>query len=157
MSSLIQFISFLSNSPLVPFLQVPSTTVVRSLDRRSREKRCVEQFSTCSTIKFIMKFFFKGDRFELNVIDQLTDTTMFRSTSIVSGCSSQPLDFLTIKHNYSIGMEYFNTELVFQMVLLESLNVQLFLKIRSCIVSPSQTRQERFGTIHIIVSLLSSS
>ena len=38
-----------------------------------------------------------------------------------------------------------------QMVLLESLNVQSFLAIRSCINSPSQTRQERFGIIHITV------
>lgn len=49
-------------------------------------------------------------------------------------------------------MEYFNTELILQMVLLESLNVQLFLKIRSCTNLVSQTRQERIGTIHIIVS-----
>ena len=54
-------------------------------------------------------------------------------------------------------MEYFNIKLILQMVLLGSLNVQLFLKIRSCMISPSQTRQERFGTIHIIVSSRSSS
>ena len=53
-------------------------------------------------------------------------------------------------------MEYFNAKLIMQMVLLESLNVQLFLNIRSCMISLSQTRQERFGTIHIIVSSLSS-
>ena len=54
-------------------------------------------------------------------------------------------------------MEYSNAELIMQMVLLESLNVQLFLVIRSCMTSLSQTRREHFGTIHIIVSSLSSN
>ena len=54
-------------------------------------------------------------------------------------------------------MDYFNTELILQMVLLESLNVQLSLKIRSCMNSVFQTRRERIGTIHIIVSSPSSS
>ena len=66
-------------------------------------------------------------------------------------------DFLIVKHNYSIGMVYFNAELIMQTVLLESLNVQLFLEIHSCMISLSQTRQEHFGTIHIIVSSFSSS
>ena len=39
-----------------------------------------------------------------------------------------------------------------QMVLLESLNALLFLAIRSSTNSKSQTRQEHFGTIHIMVS-----
>ena len=38
-----------------------------------------------------------------------------------------------------------------QMVLLESLNAQSFLVIRSCTSSLSQIRQERFGIIHIMV------
>jgi hypothetical protein len=56
-------------------------------------------------------------------------------------------------------MESSKRELTLQMVLLAYLNAQLFLEIRSCINSLSQTRQERFGTTHIIVgfSLLSSS
>jgi hypothetical protein len=54
-------------------------------------------------------------------------------------------------------MDYFNTELIMQMVLLEFLNAQLFLKIRFCTISLSQTRQEPIGTIHIIVSSPSSS
>ena len=40
-----------------------------------------------------------------------------------------------------------------QMVLLESLNAQLFREIRFCINFLSQIRPEPFGTIHIIVSL----
>ena len=38
----------------------------------------------------------QGDNFAINVIDELTDTTMFRSTSIVSGRYTRSTDFLNM-------------------------------------------------------------
>jgi hypothetical protein len=77
---------------------------------------------------------------------------MLRSTSIVSKhYLATDFVFSTSEHDYSIGMDSFKKGLTMQMVLLESLNARSFLVIRSCSNSLSQTRQEHFGTIHIMV------
>lgn len=91
----------------------------------------------------------------LNVIDQLTNTTMLRSTSIVSKTFTLlPNLFSTSSMNdYSIGMDCFKKGLTMQMVLSESLNAQSSLATRSSTNSRFQTRQERFGTIHIMVGI----
>jgi hypothetical protein len=82
---------------------------------------------------------------------------MLRSTSVVSKhYLAADFRFLNVEHNYSIGMDSFKKGLTMQMVLLESLNVRSFLVIHSCTNSLSQTRQEHFGTIHIMVSSLIS-
>ncbi|KAG6819300.1 hypothetical protein H0H93_013218 [Arthromyces matolae] len=59
----------------------------------------------------------KGDKFQLNVIDQLADTTMLTGTSIP----------------FSIGTASFRKVLPLQMDLLESTSAPFFLETRSCI------------------------
>ena len=148
----------------VPFLQVLSKAKKRSLDRSSREPRYVW------TVYIFLALFNKSNSWWTNFLRAIVLNWMWLTNWRTRLCleaqalyvgrsSSLTTDFFfLIRHgsnnNYSIGMESFNTELILLMVPLESLNVRSFLKIRSCMLSTSQIRQERFGIIHIIVSSL---
>lgn len=95
----------------------------------------------------------QGDQFALNVIDRLTDTSMLRSTSIVSAPSSYPgLIHLQFYNKCSTGTACSKKEALMLMALSVSLSAPSYLAILSITISEFLTKRGRSGTILITVS-----
>lgn len=92
----------------------------------------------------------QGDSFSLNVVNELTDSTMLKSTSIVSFF---PFHFVfTIEFRCpSTGTDFIRKEAVGQMALSVLPSALLPLATPSCINSPQPTKRDPFGIILTIV------
>lgn len=94
----------------------------------------------------------KGDRFQINVVDHLTDATMLRSTSIVRCNVPYHTQDLYSSVN-STGMGFFSRKNhLGLMVQRSSHNALLLRAIRSYIIFGRQTKLALFGITLIYVS-----
>jgi len=95
----------------------------------------------------------QGDFMQINVVNNLSDNTLFRSTSIVCFSPSPCLTVvLMIRVKHSTGMECTNTRPTGLMELLVSTNAQSRQTNRSCTNSLQPIRLVPFGIIPTIVS-----
>src|ERR1700722_5984945 len=92
----------------------------------------------------------QGDRFEINVINQLNDDTMLRSTSVVRTAAIIPPE--PIHYSFrSIGMAFSNQAPTGQTALHSSVNALYLPTTHFSTRSTSPINLARFGTIPIIL------
>jgi hypothetical protein len=103
--------------------------------------------STC-ILHMFLKVRVQGDHFAINVVNKLDDSSMYKSTSVVSGTTQ--LDFSVVQYHYSIGMGSSRTEPTMQMAFHSSHSAPLHRMAPSFIPSTYRIRLALTGTIAII-------